>query len=235
MSTRRESEGPSDAPWPDLGELELDFVQAAADLSQHQAELSELLTPELGLSPYEYWIRARVDGKPPASTLKHEYRSYEQKVRVGDWKAFFHGLECDVENVRDGRFVRIDFGPHTRPLALSGFGVLQYVMCAREPWTPFPALRQWLARTSPPYDCLSGSHPKMVELWGRLAPAKLFEPADPLICSRQAEFEFFDPEMGRTVTREPEEGTGLTASDLILCGRSVLSPRATAILARAGR
>jgi hypothetical protein len=218
-----------------LGALELDFLQAALDLSHHQAGLSDLLAIELGISPYEYWIRARADGQPPPAALKQRYRDYQQEVRSGDWEAFFHGFECDVQNVKDGRFVRIDFGPSARPLALSGFGVLQYVMCAREPWRPFPVLRGWLAESGPPYHPLSGSHAKMTEIAARLASAKLFEVADPVLWSRRSEFETFDARLGCTVLRVPASGTGPTASDLVLCGRGVLSPLAAQILAKAGR
>jgi hypothetical protein len=230
-----ESPFPSrDGLGPTLGELDLDFLRAASDLAQHQTELSELLSTELGTSPYEYWISARVDAKPPAATLKREYRNYEQAVRIGDWEAFFHGLECDVEHVHDGRFVRIDFGPRIRPIALSGFGVLQYVMCVCEPWRPFPALREWLAERGPPYDSLSGSHRKMTEIWARLADANLVEQADPHLCSRRSEFEVFAPDLGRTVLRLPD-ASDVTGSDLMLCGRAVLSPLATTLLSEAGQ
>ncbi len=218
-----------------LSELELDFLRAASDLSRYQAELSELLSLELGMSPHAYWIGACVDGEPLAATLKPEYRSYRQRPRVGDWEPFFHGFECDMENVADGRFVRMDFGPRSRPLALSGFGVLQYVMCAREPWRSFPVLREWLAESGPPYGPLSGSHDKMSGIWSRLVDMSLFDPADAVLWSRRHEFEVFDAEIGRTVVRIPEDGTGPTASDLSLCGRAVLSLYATRVLPEADR
>jgi hypothetical protein len=77
--------------------------------------------------------------------------------RFDGWVWNFHALECDVWNLDDGRFVRIDFGPRTRRLVITGSGVLQYVMTVCPPWRCFDALREFLARGTAPYDRLSRS------------------------------------------------------------------------------
>jgi hypothetical protein len=41
------------------------------------------------------------------------FRRISQTGNILDnkWRYFFHGFECDIENLSDGRFLRIDFGP----------------------------------------------------------------------------------------------------------------------------
>src|SRR5688572_2447965 len=121
---------------PALTELEQAFLLAAHDLSVRQEELYPVLAARLGQDPYDFWV-GRLDtpkgGWFRTWRLRRQFRRLESG-RFDRWAWDFHGLECDVWNLDDGRFVRIDFGPSTRRLVITGWGVLQFVMSVRPPW-----------------------------------------------------------------------------------------------------
>src|SRR5688500_7516416 len=46
----------------------------------------------------------------------------------GEWQYFFHGVECDLRNTKDGRFLRVDFGPGGITTAFTAWGITQFIM-----------------------------------------------------------------------------------------------------------
>jgi hypothetical protein len=44
--------------------------------------------------------------------------------------------------VRDKRLVRIDFGPLSERIVITGFGVYEFVLSSREPWGEYPGLKK---------------------------------------------------------------------------------------------
>ena len=144
--------------------LESDFLSACRETILRQGEMVPLLAGSLGMAPervFHHWVISR-----------------PRPGRIGNtaWMYFFHGLECELENREDGRFLRVAFGPGGRYDCLSVFGVMQFVMCSRPPWKVYPELRRYLSRDEAPADqkpssrpmSLSGSHKKLHRLIGFL-------------------------------------------------------------------
>lgn len=150
--------------------LEVQFLQASAELVRRQQEIAPLLAEYLGVSPaglYRLWMEER------------ERVRQTGRIEGSEWYYFFHGLECDL-NHRDGRAIRLDFGPQGRLDTFTPQGVMQFVMAVREPWRQFPELRAYLTQeASPnPYGSPTGSHQRMSELADALNAAGMVEPAD---------------------------------------------------------
>lgn len=100
-------------------------------------------------------------------------------IRGGEWTYFFHGCECDLDHAEDGRFLRIDFGPHGRTDAFTSWGVAQFVMTSKHPWPEFPDLQTFLAIHPPPYNERSVTFDRETSLSDRLQAAGFIESADP--------------------------------------------------------
>lgn len=83
-------------------------------------------------------------------------------------EVFTSQFGMQLEHLSDGRFLRVDFGPGGCLDTSTGWGVLQFVMASKVPWREFPELRAHLAGKPPPYDELSGSHERMVEIVDKL-------------------------------------------------------------------
>ncbi|HWG43697.1 MAG TPA: hypothetical protein VN688_12995 [Gemmataceae bacterium] len=139
-----------------------------------------------------------------------------------DWVYFFHGLECDLKNVTDGRFLRIDFGPHGRVDTFSAWGVLQFVMTSIPPWPEFPQLKACFAKGAPPFDQYSGALDKMVPIWDRLEAKGAFEEADPSLVELEAQHTSRGPD-GLRYVRLPPELPEETQVDCSVAGRRQLS------------
>jgi hypothetical protein len=177
-----------------ITKLEFSFLCACEEAVSRQQELMPLLAYYLRVKPEEVFYHWAI---PPRC---------KQVGVLGDtgWKYFFHGSECDLKNTRDGRFLRLDFGPHGRFDTFSGFGILQFVMTSIAPWREFPELRTFLAETPPPYNELSGSHAKMVTFADRIQELKLVEVADPKLCELVKKYTHIQPN-GSHVTSLPNE------------------------------
>ena len=155
-----------------ITDLEYDFLCACHEAVIRQQELVPLLAKQLGL--------------PPEKVI-YDWRMQTGNKQLGtitgtDWRHFFHGQECDLRNVRDGRFLRLDFGPNGRYDTFTGYGILQFVMSTRNPWREFAKLKTFLAQGPAPYSELSGSHQKMVPIVSRLFELCLVEVADRELC-----------------------------------------------------
>jgi hypothetical protein len=209
----------------DLTDLELSFLLACQELVIYQQELAPFLADTLGIRPDQLLYHWKIDPDCRQSGT----------LADGEWRYFFHGLECDLENVQDGRFLRLDFGPQGRLDTFTGWGVLQFIMAAKPPWREFPALRDFLAEKPPPYHRLSGSHQKMHLLADHLWDSGLVETADPHLCSLVQTWQHIEPD-GKHVTKLPPEYTGITNSrfwDTFVCGRWVLSNRGKDVIREA--
>jgi hypothetical protein len=148
--------------------IELGVLQACQEVVRRQRELLPLLAAAVGVPEdqvFYTWALRRCPQQPA-------------KLSASGWVAFFHGLECDLKNVADGRFLRIDFGPHGRADTFTAWGVLQFIMTSVPPWPDLPPLKAYFARSKPPYDHLSGAFDKMTEVWDRLEAQAAFEKAD---------------------------------------------------------
>ena len=185
-----------------ISEFDFSFLRACQEVVLYQQELIPLLAKHFGTQTNEvfsYWFE----------------KSHERQSGVfgdGEWKYFFHGLECDIENLQDGRFLRVDFGPKGRLDTFTGYGIFQFVMVTKSPWQDFPELKAYLAKEPPPYNRFSGSHDKMSEIMNNLRKMQLVEVADKYLC-----------EIYRTTNTAPKKSDGYTLFDLITSERSIIS------------
>jgi hypothetical protein len=141
-----------------------------------------------------------------------------------EWKYFFHGLECDVSNANDGRFLRIDFGPHGRVDTFTAWGVLQFLMTSVPPWREFPQLKMYFAEGAPPFNQYSGSLEKLVPVWDRLEAQAVFERADRSLVELEAKHTSRGSD-GLFHVRFPPEVSEETSVDCMVAGRQHLSAR----------
>lgn len=214
----------------DISPNELDFLRAASDLVLHQTELYPILTRALGTDPYHFWMIER------STSSTSRWRRWIERRRVdrlsdgttpdGLWRWDFHGLECDLVHTGDGRHVRFDFGPSSRHLAITDWGVMQYVMCVKPPWRTFDRLATFLATRPPPWNHLSGDHAKMCQLADRLHQLGLLVPVAPKLGRLVRRFTRIDATSGRRVVEIPKEFTPPGIMDLAVWNRSTLSSRA---------
>ena len=135
----------------------IDILNACSEAERRQQEMLPLLASALHVPAEDVFYtwairRCRQRGELPGTP----------------WGYFFHGLECDLKNSADGRFLRLDFGPRGRIDTISAWGVLQFLMTSAAPWPDFAALKQLFADKAPPYDQLSGNFPKFCEYWDSL-------------------------------------------------------------------
>jgi len=218
----------------ELTALERDFLRAAADLARRQRELLPVVGEALGADPYHFWMVERFT--PPRSwwgrlvARLRTGRPESGRSKDGQWAWYFHGFECDVAHVSDGRFVRIDFGPTSQHLTLSGWGVLQYVMCTKDPWPTFDTLARFLASEEPPWSSLSGDHAKMSRIRNRLTELKLLVAADPELCETVDRYKRVDAALGGSVIDVPSELAPPGPLDVHVCGRLVLAKSAEDLL-----
>ncbi len=151
-----------------LTDNEIAFLRAAQELVACQEEVCALL--------------ARANGFPVSDLhrARWTHRLTEDGPIAGtDWNYYFHGMECDFANRKDGLYVRVDFGPGGRIDTFSGYGVLQFVMSSGARLPEFASLRTFLAAKPPPFDHASGSFDRARALEDRLEDLGLFEECDP--------------------------------------------------------
>ena len=112
-----------------------------------------------------------------------------------DWAYFFHGLECNLYNTTDGRFLRIDFGPHGTVDTFAMWGVLQFIMSSVDAWAEFPQLKQRLAKVGPPFDEVSGVPSRRCPRYGIVLQAGgVFEQADHGLVDFEAQYTTVGPD-----------------------------------------
>jgi hypothetical protein len=144
----------------------------------------------------------------------------------GHWSYFFHGQgACDLKNETDGRFLRYDFGPGGRADCLDSWGVLQFIMTSKEPWSSFQDLQLRLSELRPPYDENSGDFLKVSAAWERLEALGCFEPADADLMVLRQRYSAIGSD-GSECMIFPEEIPYKTIIDMRVAHRSVLTARA---------
>jgi hypothetical protein len=200
--------------------LEIELLDACREVELRHNEMLPLLASALGVSREEvFYTWALRKCRQRGELLKEP------------WVYFFHGLECDLKNTADGRFLRFDFGPRGRVDTVSAWGVLQFIMTSTSPWPDFPSLKQRFARTEPPYDQFAGDFFRFCEAWDRLEHQGCFEPADAELVKFLAQYTSIGPDGIQRVSFPP--GTPeKTQIDCSVAHRSVLSAHARQLLER---
>jgi hypothetical protein len=152
------------------------------------------------------------------------FRRCQQRGRLegSEWGYFFHGLECDLTNGLDGRFLRIDFGPRGRVDTFTAWGILQFLMTSVAPWMEFPQLKAYFATGAPPFDPFSGSFEKLAPVWDRLMAQGAFERAEPSLIALEAKYTDYDSD-GLQYVRFPPEISEQTQVDCLVAARLRLS------------
>lgn len=148
------------------------------------------------------------------------------RLRNTDWTYFFHGYECDLRNQRDGRCLRVDFGPKGTVDILDTHGVLRFVMTSAAPWPAFPELKEYFATHASPYNGQSGDWEKMNRVWDRLDEAGFFRQANPDLVSLIAKYTSRGAD-GLTWVKFPPEVTEELRADCRVAHRLCLSSKAT--------
>jgi hypothetical protein len=193
---------------------DIDILDACAEAEKHQQELLPLLASALGVPPEDVFYT-------------WAFRRCKQHGDLPDtpWCFFFHGLECDLKNSADGRFLRLDFGPRGRLDTISAWGALQFIMTSVAPWPDYAALKQLFADKEPPYDQYSGNLHRFGEYWDRLEAQGCFETTDQGLVEFEAQYAAVGPSGIRTV-RFPPETPEQTQIDCLVAHRTYLSAHA---------
>ncbi|MGV3723766.1 MAG: DUF6896 domain-containing protein [Actinomycetota bacterium] len=212
-----------------LSQLEQQCLLACVECVQRQQELLPQLADTLGVVPEElfYSWQEAFRMVPPIGVDKPDLQV--GTIPGADWGYFFHGFECDLQRLGDGRYLRVEFGPRGRIDIVDQYAVLQYVMTARPPWREFPELRAFLADKPPPYDQYSGSFSRASSLWDSLAAHGMFEAAAPDL-HKQVEAATTISPTGQRSINLPNSLTHREWLDCLVSGRQVLTAAAGAII-----
>lgn len=201
-----------------MDDLAFQFLCACREAVVRQNDLLPELSRALGVSPTELYY-----------TWMSQTIEQSGSFCGGEWDYVFHGLECDLSHCSDGRFLRVDFGPHGRTDTFSGWGILQFIMTSRAPRRSFPDLQEHLAEKPPPYHSWSGSHARMRSLMERLETAGFVQAADPELCACVERHTIIEPN-GRRLLNFPEDLPERTVLDALVCYLWVLTPEAVKAL-----
>jgi len=155
-----------------MDDLTLSCLHACRELLLHQENLVFLLAETIGIQPEEVfysWTSRKIN--------------QTGSIHNTNWKYFFHGLSCTIENINDRRVLPVSFGPGGRVDTCTSSSALQFIMTSKEPWRVFLDVRTYLAKHAPPYNKHSGSHQKMSTLWQSMQHAGLIAIVDPQLTS----------------------------------------------------
>ncbi len=150
--------------------------------------------------------------------------------RAGEWSYFFHGYECDLSHVADGRFLRADFGPHGNTETFTSWGVSQFVMTSKSPWPDFGDLKEFLSNGHPPYDEHSASLERAGPLCDHLERTGLIESADRELLALSERHTTLNPE-GIPTLRLPEGTPDRVYFDISVARRKVISEAGKRVIA----
>jgi hypothetical protein len=159
-----------------------------------------------------------------------EQRWRHGAFRDGEWQYFFHGVECDLRNPKDGRFLRIDFGPRGITTAFIAWGVTQLIMTSKAPWREFPQLQSYLAEGSPPYNERSGSLERAGILFDKLEETGLITTAAPELLELEKRYTSRNGE-GIAVVRLPEWVSERQRLDIHVANRNIITEKGKSLLA----
>jgi hypothetical protein len=203
-----------------MDEIELGVLEACREYANRQLEMLPKLAATLGVEQsrvFYTWAGRRC--------------AQSGRLVETDWAYFFHGLECDLRNQRDGRVLRMDFGPKGRVGILDSYGVLRFIMASVPPWREFPNLRTYFAKGVPPFGEHSGSAEKLSHVWARLEGRGCFEAADPGLVGLQAKYTTRGSD-GLSYVHFPSEISEETRADCSVAHRQQLSSKAIDFLTR---
>jgi hypothetical protein len=198
--------------------IEIEVLDACREVELRQREMLPLLASALAVPEEEVFY---------AWALR-ECTQRGELSRV-PWLYFFHGLECDLKNLSDGRFLRMDFGPGGRVDTFTAWGVLQFIMTSRSPWVEYPSLKQRFAGAEAPFDQNSGGFHKFCATWDRVERQGCFEPAAPELVELEEKYATVGPDGIRCVSFP----TGMPERKQIDCSvaqRSLLTAHARQLL-----
>lgn len=148
--------------------LVLTCLHSCREFVLRQKELVPALAKTIGIQPEEVFYSWALRKINQIGTIHNT-----------NWRYFFHGPGCSIENIDDRRFLEVSFGPGGRFDTITHYSVLQFIMTSTEPWQEFPELRTYLATEGPPYDRYSGSHERISTLWERMQESGFIAIADP--------------------------------------------------------
>jgi hypothetical protein len=152
----------------------------------------------------------------------------------GEWLYFFHGIECDLRHAQDGRFLRLDFGPHGITDAFTPWGAAQFIMTSKSPWPEFNDLKTYLADHAPPYDEYAASMERAGKLCDCLEEAGLIETADPELLVLAERHPSPNAE-GLPTLRLPPGTPERTSFDIMVANRKVISDAGRKLLSSQAR
>jgi|GEM_PF-1770207 len=193
-----------------IDETAIKLLKAGRDLIVRQNELLPYLAKEVKADPKEIlylWANRKLN---------------QVGNFLNEWSYFFHGLECDIKNVKDGRFVRIDFGPKGDTATFTTWGLLQFVMTSKYPWEDYSALKTILAKEQPPYNQFSGSLERLHSIWQSLEENKLIEVADTNLLNLAEKYSSVD-RLGIKHTNFPPNVSSETIIDCSVANRLKIS------------
>lgn len=149
--------------------------------------------------------------------------------RDGEWRYFFHGFECDLRNTKDGRFLRIDFGPAGSTKAFTAWGVTQFIMMSTAPWREFPKLQFYFAGGPPPYNEHSGSLERAGVLFDKLDEQGLITTVAPELLELERQYTSRNSE-GISVVHLPEWVSERQRLDIHVANRKIVTEKGTSLL-----
>jgi hypothetical protein len=203
-----------------MSALTMPILEACAEATRRRQEMLPLLAAAQGVSPgqvfYAWMSRRGNDGPSPDPA----------------WEIRFHGFECDLHNVEDGRHLRYDFGPKGSVDTMTGFGVLQFIVSSRPPWRTFPELCEQLDLRRSSSGWITWGDGRFYEEWDLLVEEGLLAPADPELVDLQRRCTTVGAD-GITTVGLPEGLPEEIFFDALVANREVLAPRALVLLEEA--
>jgi len=191
--------------------VELNVLKACHEMIIHNYEIVPLLGDYLGIEQEKiFYVWA--------------FRKCKQSGQIPhtSWSYFFHGLECDLNNIHDGRVLRIDFGPKGRIDSFTPWGVLQFVMTSKSPWSEFHELKSLFAAKQPPLDRFSGDFNKFCFFWDKLENQGYFDNANEHLIQLQKRYTIIGDD-GIQHIKFPPTVSEETVFDCFVAHRKVLS------------
>lgn len=201
-----------------MDEIAIGLLQACQEYVRRQQEMLPQLAAALRVSESEVYYewalrRCAQPGKLPDA----------------NWTHFFHGYECDLRNKKDGRALRMNFGPGGRVDILDSWGVMRFIMTSVFPWREFPRLQAFFAKSGEPYNENSGSAEKLRPVWDGLQKHGFFQQADPALAALVARYSSRGDD-GLTYIAYPPEITDRQRADIHVAHRQCLSQSALRFL-----
>ena len=195
-----------------LSTIELELLGACRDVTERQHEMLPALAQMMGVVEEEVFYT-------------WAFRRCRQRWKLDgtDWRVFFHGLECDLENLSDGRLLRLDFGPGGGVNTFTMWGVLQFVMTSTAPWVEYTALKHRFAAVGSPTNGFGGDMAAIDQVWDQLEAKGVFQPADRALMDFQAQWTVIGSDGLRRI-HYPPATSETTRMDCSVAHRPTLSP-----------